>query len=294
MKTSDHALRAAIERARGTSKGAKLDASTFASVRDVIEEESGIAFDDASRFIVERRLQSRLRALRLNGFEEYVQRVRLGADADAERARLVEAVAVRETYFFREWPQLESFRDELLPQLAAENAERRELRIWSAGCATGEEPYSIAILLRESGRFDGWRVRILGTDLVASAIAAARRARYRDASLRATPEPLRERYLCPEGKHAWRLDERIRCAVDFEAANLLDERTCAGEPPFDVVFCRNVLMYFGEPARERVSNLLFERLRPGGRLLLGHAESLLTLDTPFALERIGRDFVYVR
>jgi chemotaxis protein methyltransferase CheR len=288
------ALQAALSRARAGVTMPRLDEQTFVGLRDMIAEASGIAFDERSRFIVERRLLPRLRALRLDDFEAYYRFLLYGPEAGDELTRMLEAVSIRETYFFREVQQLETFRDEVLPRLAAENAATRRLRVWSAGCATGEEPYSVAILVLESGLFDAWQVEIVGTDLVPSAISAARRGLFRDASLRATPDEARDRYFTREGTNAWLLAERIRRMVRFETVNLLDPAGCASLPVFDVIFCRNVLIYLGEAARHRAVAVFYDRLRKGGRLLLGHAESLLSIGTPFSLVHLRRDIVYVK
>jgi len=294
MRRLDDALRAALARAEALSSAPRLDSSTFLGLRDLIAGASGIAFDDRSRFIVERRLRPRLRALHFDDFETYVRFLLHGPEAAAELERMLEAVVVRETYFFREAQQLAAFRNDLLPALAVENAATRTIRIWSAGCATGEEPYSVAILMQESGLFDGWSIRITGTDLVGSAVEAARRGVFRESAFRSTPEEVRARFFRRESASVWRIDDRIREAVDFEVANILDPTATGRMPEVDVVFCRNVLIYLGEPARRSAAAVFYERLRPGGRLLLGHAETLLTLGTPFTLEHVGRDLVYVK
>ena len=294
MSDRGDALRAALARARAGAPVPHLDDDTFLGLRDLIAGASGIAFDERSRFIVERRLVPRLRALRLDDFPSYYRYLLYSPEAGEELARMLEAVTIRESYFFREWPQFEAFRDELLPRFARENAAERRLTIWSAGCATGEEPYSVAILVLESGLFDGWRVDVVGTDLVAPAIAAARRGLYRDASLRATSDATRDRYFSREGDNAWRLDECVRRMVTFEPFNLVDVARYATMPVTDAIFCRNVLIYFAEETRRRVAMGFHSRLRDGGYLLLGHAESLLTLATPFTLHHVGRDMVYRR
>lgn len=294
MTEGSDALRAALARARAGTSAPHLDDETFLGLRDLIATASGIAFDERSRFIVERRLVPRLRALKLDDFGSYFQYLLYSPEASEELDRMLEAVTIRESYFFREWPQFEAFRDELLPRFARENAAKRRLRIWSAGCATGEEPYSVAILVLESGLFEGWRVDVLGTDLVAPAIEAARRGLYRDASLRSTSDHVRDRYFSHEGDNAWRLDERVRDMVVFESLNLVDTAACAALPEMDAIFCRNVLIYFAEETRRRVVTGFHGRLRDGGYLMLGHAESLLTLATPFTLHHVGRDMVYRR
>ncbi len=297
MRERADALQAALARSRAGASAPRLDEQTFLGFRDLIADVCGIAFDERSRFIVERRLLRRMRALRLGDFESYYRFVLYGPEGDDELVRMLEAVTIRETYFFREWQQLAAFRDEVLPALAVENAATSRLRIWSAGCATGEEPYSVAILVLESGLFDGWEVEILGTDLVPSAVAAARRGLYRDTSMRATPDPTRDRYFTSEGPNAWRLCERVRRMVTFDTLNLFgapDARDTAVPAPLDAIFCRNVLIYFGDEARQRAVTVFYDRLREGGRLLLGHAESLLSLATPFTLVHLGRDIVYVK
>jgi chemotaxis protein methyltransferase CheR len=236
----------------------------------------------------------RLRALRLGDFEAYYRYLLYTPGRKAEMARMLEAVTIRETYFFREPRQLEALRDELLPGVAGENSASRTLRIWSAGCASGEEPYSVAIVVLESGLFDGWSVEILGTDLVPEAVEAARRGLYRESSLRAVSGERRERYFTKEGANAWRLDERVRRMVAFDILNLADERAVASFPVFDLVLCRNVLIYFGEAARRRTVIAFYHRLREGGFLLLGHAETLAALDTGFTLCHLERDVVYQR
>lgn len=299
MSDSQRTLESVLRRARAaTPRPAtprpELSDAAFFGLRSLIEKASGIAFDEDSRFILERRLLPRLRALRLADFEAYYRYLLYAPGGGAETARMLEAVTIRETYFFREPRQLDALREEVLPHLACENGASRELRIWSAGCASGEEAYSVAIIVLESGLFDGWSVRILGTDLVPAAIAAARRAVYRASSLRATDDETRERYFAREGANAWRLDERVRSMVSFDVLNLADDRAVAALPVFDVVLCRNVLIYFGEAARRRAVRAFHERLRDGGFLLLGHAETLAALDTRFRLLHLERDVVYQR
>lgn len=287
------ALRAALSRSREGATGPRLDAETFLGLRDLIAGASGIDFDENSRYIVERRLLSRLRALRLDDFAAYYRALLYGEDRADELDRLLEAVTIRETYFFRECAQLNALRDDVLPELATQNAESRSIRVWSAGCASGEEPYSVAMLVASLAPIVGWDVRIVGTDLIASAIDAARAGVYRDVALRATSDELRARFFTCEGPNAWRLHEGVRKYVTFERRNLLDGPP-EGSEPFDVILCRNVLLYFSDTARRRAIEIFHDALREGGWLLLGHAESLLSMRTPFRLVHLGRDVVYRR
>lgn len=287
------ALRAALSRSREKATGPRLDAETFLGLRDLIASSSGIDFDENSRYIVERRLLPRLQALRLDDFAGYYRALLFGEDRESELERLLEAVTIRETYFFRECAQLHALRDDVLPELSQMNAESRRVRIWSAGCASGEEPYSVAMLVASHPSIAGWEVNIVGTDLIASAVEAARSGVFRDGALRATSDEQRARYFEHEGPNVWRLDERVRKQVTLERRNLLDGPPPDSEP-FDVILCRNVLLYFSDAARRRAVEIFHDALREGGWLLLGHAESLLSMRTPFRLVHLGRDVVYRR
>ncbi|MBK6425046.1 MAG: protein-glutamate O-methyltransferase CheR [Blastocatellia bacterium] len=287
------ALRAALARSREGATGPRLDAETFLGLRDLIADASGIDFDENSRYIVERRLLPRLRALRLDDFASYYRSLLFGEDAEAELERLLEAVTIRETYFCRERAQLEALRDNVIPEVALKNAESRRVRIWSAGCASGEEPYSVAMHVASRPEVAGWDVQIVGTDLVASAVEAARAGMYRDGALRAVTDEQRARYFTCDAPNAWRLDETVRRSVSVERRNLLDGPP-QGSEPFDVILCRNVLLYFGEAARRRAVEVFHDSMLAGGWLLLGHAESLLSMRTPFRPVHLGRDLVYRR
>jgi chemotaxis protein methyltransferase CheR len=293
MKNSVEALRAAIERSGGSGTP-KLTDEAFLGLRGLIADASGIVFDERSRFILERRLAARLRALRLETHEQYYRYLLFDDGRGEELARMLDQVAVRETYFFREPQQLDAFRRDLLPRLAEENAASRRLRIWSAGCATGEEPYTIAMIVLESGLFEGWEVDIFGTDLSQVAVGQARRGLFRDGSMRALADETRARYFAFEGPNAWRLDERVRRMVTFGTLNLVDTARYEVYAGADVIFCRNVLIYFGAETRRMVVNRFYETLREGGYLLLGHAETLVSLNTPFKLLHLPSEMVYRR
>jgi chemotaxis protein methyltransferase CheR len=170
----------------------------------------------------------------------------------------------------------------------------RRLALWSAGCATGEEPYTLSMLLVDRPALAGWELDVLGTDRSKKALTQARRAEYGPAALRATtPERVARCFDALPTGH-FRVKERYRAPVRFGLLNLLDERAAALLPRFDVIFCRNVLMYFDVATRRRVVELFYERLAPGGYLLLGHSENLLSLSTRFEIVQLQGDLVYRR
>jgi chemotaxis protein methyltransferase CheR len=253
-------------------------------------ERAGLSFSDASFYTFERRLGGRLVELGLTTFDEYYAALRFSQSVDQELEYALELVTTAETYFFRQEYQLRSFSMEVLPRLRVEAAEARRLTVWSAGCSTGEEVYTLAILIKESGLFEDWEVRVVGSDLCRSRINFARAGRYRDASFRVTDQALRERYFerVPDG---WLVRSDIQAMCQFAPSNLL-EPTLGGMGRVNVAFCRNVLIYLGSQARLTVLTNLYRRLSPGGYLFLGHSESLASVSTSFELVHLTGDLVY--
>ncbi len=263
----------------------------FRLLRDLINEQAGLAYDESAMYAFERRLSERLVALDLRSFDEYYKYLRFNIRGAQELDDALDLLTTKETYFFRQEYQLRAFQNELLPRLAEQYAERRRLTVWSAGCSTGEEAYTIAILLAESRLFEGWELRVVGSDVSRNSVAAARRGVYREASFRTTPRAMREAYFTLQGDGA-RVTDPIRRLCHFGQLNLLDGHKASLVGRVDVVFCRNVLIYFDVRSRRRVIENLYRRLHPGGYLLLGHSESLINVSTAFELVHLTEDLVY--
>ena len=272
-------------------RGPRLSEDEFRLLRALIEEHCGIWFRDDLAYVLERRLWPRLEVLGLPDFTAYHRHLRLDPDLHAELEAAIDLLTTNETYFWREPQQLRAFERELLPMLAVSLEEQRTLRILSAGCSTGEEAYTIAAILRDSGRFVGWRVEIVGVDIARRVVDAARAGAYRDHAFR-SPDSERMRRWFRFRAGRWQVEDEIRRLVRFEHANLVDPRGLAGQGRFDVVFCRNVMIYFDVPARQRVLRGFHRCLREGGFLLLGHAESLLNASADFELFHLEEDLVY--
>lgn len=268
-----------------------LRADEYRLLRDLFSERLGVWFGPESRLSLERRLRERLTLRGLTSFGDYYQLLRYGPAGDTEWDEAAELLTTHETYFFREDYQLRAFKNELLPDLAERGRARRRLQVWSAGCSTGEEAYTIAMLVLESGLFTDWEVRIYGSDLSKRCIAQARRGIYGAASFRTTPDEVKQRWFLPHAD-GWSVSPQVRALCHFGQMNLLDEERTLLVGRSDVIFCRNVLIYFDAPARRRVIDMFHERLVPGGVLLLGHAESLLNVSTAFELLHLKEDLVY--
>ncbi|MGA9772571.1 MAG: protein-glutamate O-methyltransferase CheR [Blastocatellia bacterium] len=268
-------------------RGPTLDETTFQLLRRRITSASGIYVlaDENSRFLLERRLRPRLRRRGLTSFAEYE-----AALDEKEFDALLDVVAIHETYFFREKRQLTAFSQRIIPELARSS---RAIRIWSAGCSTGEEAYTIAMLLAEDELLDG-RSEVVASDLSNRVIESGRRAVYGQSSFRTTEPQFQERYFEQAGHGLWRVNAALRSTVRFEQSNLvgLTEKTLAADDGFDVIFCRNVLMYFDNDAVKKALKTISSLLKNGGYLLLGHAESLLPAGSGFEAVQIGRELVH--
>jgi chemotaxis protein methyltransferase CheR len=277
--------------ARPEVEGPGMTEEEFRLLRELVHAHCGIFFRDDTRYLLERRLAPRLQALGLGGFREYHRYLRYDPARAAELDEAVDAITTNETYFYREPAQLGAFSREVLPELARALAPLRRLRILSAGCSTGEEAYTLAVLVRESGLFAGWDVEIVGADISRRCLAAARAAAYGEHAFRSPEaEHMRRWFRLRGGK--WVVDEAIRSMVRFGRENLLDPGALASVGRVDAVFCRNVMIYFDLPARRRVLAKLHEKLREGGWLLLGHSESLLNVTADFEIVHLTRDLVY--
>jgi chemotaxis protein methyltransferase CheR len=262
----------------------------FRTLQGLVNELSGIVLVDDARLTVERKLAERVQALQLADFGEYVHYLRDHPLRKVERERVLDALTTNETYFFRELSQLRAFENEVLPALSRSAHARRALTVWSAGCSTGEEVYSLAILIARSGLFEGWDVRVVGQDISRRVLQAARRGVYRESSFRAMPAEYEQHFIAaPEGRA---VDPEIRAVCHFEHVNLLDQTAMRGLGRADAVFCRNVLIYLDAASRRRVIQGFYERLHPEGYLMLGHSESLLHVSTAFELAHLCGDLAY--
>lgn len=262
----------------------------FRLLREFINAHSGFAFSGEAIRFLERRLIVRVTALGLGSFSEYYRYLRYHPAKATELSRLMDAVTTNETYFFREIQQLNVFRDQVLPELHALAAPRKSLTVWSAGCSTGEEVYSLAMLIDESRLFEGWNVCVFGNDISQRVVHIARTGVFRQSSFKAMP-PQYMRYFADESEGR-SVIPRIRRWCSFGHFNLLDERQTLMMGYVDAIVCRNVLIYLDNHSREKIIHTFYERLHPGGYLLLGHSESLLYASTTFDFVHLRGDLAY--
>ena len=264
-----------------------LSDAEFERVRGLLARSAGLVFDAARRDSLAYSLAERLREAGARTVADYLDLV----DGDAvELQRLLDEVTIQETHFFRNPPQVRALRAHVLPELLRHaEAHGRRLRVWSAGCSTGEEPYSTAMLLRELlPSTSGWDVKVVATDVSERALAAARAGRYGPRAVQmATPEELARFFVAhPDGSHEVRQD--VRDLVEFRHHNLVTEPVpFAPDERVDLVLCRNVTIYFDRSTTRELMSRLHTALRDGGYLFLGHSETLWQVSEDFRLVALG-------
>jgi chemotaxis protein methyltransferase CheR len=271
----------------------KLSEDEYWWIRDLIKNYCGIYFDSGSKFLLEKRLSGQVRQHQLSSFRDYFYFLKYGRGKAEELGTIVELLTTNETYFFREDFQLKAFQEEIIPELVATKGRRgkKELRIWSAGCSTGEEPYTLAMLILEAGRFTGWKVEIFAGDISHRVLKIARKGVYSKSSFRVTEERYVRKYFEPlDGK--LKIKDEVKKLVNFSHLNLLDAAKIKLLPEMDIIFCRNVLIYFDHQIKRKVVESFYDLLAPGGYLLLGHAETLMNVVTSFKLRHFRNDLVY--
>lgn len=264
----------------------------FHLFRDAIYSHCGIYFDEDSKYILEKRLSRRLAAMDIPSFRDYYHFLKYNRNKDQEMMDIMDILTTNETYFFRESFQLKAFSDEVIPELIKnKSAGDRTLRIWSAGCSTGEEPFTIAMLLLEIRELQGWKIEIIGTDISQRVLQHARRGVYGKSSFRATSDYYLHRFFQEQdGGH--RISDEVRELVTISHFNLFDTKRTVMLGKMDLIFCRNVIIYFDIAAKKKVVESFYNTLRDGGFLLLGHSESLMNITTMFALRHFKNDMIY--
>jgi len=294
--------------ADGRASPLSLRQHEFVLLRDLVAERFGLQYADELAYLLERRLLPRVEALGLRSFLDYhdylVNSALPSDERERELAEVFERLSTRETYFFRESYQLDALRCELLPRLAETRRRTRSLRLLSAGCASGEEAYSLAMTVCQTGLFEqGWDIQIVGCDQSQRALEIARRGSYGRSSFRRIEDAILKTYFHPSSASEYAVNEAVRrlCRMEFVQANLSLADAQWGEPgsaqraltgPFDAIFCRNLLIYFERARRVPLLNGLAARLHGDGYLFLGHSESLHDLKTPFVLDRLAGELVY--
>jgi chemotaxis protein methyltransferase CheR len=263
----------------------ELTDSEFKRLRDLVHARTGIALSEAKRELLYGRLARRLRKLKLNSFAEYCRLVE--TDESAELQELTNAITTNLTSFFREDYHFKQLAAEALPQIESKRSSTRRIRLWSAGCSTGEEPYSLAIVMRETlAQLAGWDIKLLATDIDSKVVATATQGVYASDRFKGVaPERVRSWFREIAGRPGFlAASAELKSLITFKQLNLLDPWPVKG--PFDVIFCRNVVIYFDKATQRGLFDRMAELQEPGGWLFIGHSENLLNVTRRYKL--VGR------
>jgi chemotaxis protein methyltransferase CheR len=271
--------------------GATLRNTAVNLLRDLIHERTGVYFDQSTLDLMMDKISNLMAERGIDAITDYYYFLKYEGEASGEWSNLANAISVRETYFWREMDQIRALVEILVPEFAKKLSE--PLRIWSAACASGEEPMTIAMALDQDQWFDRIPIEIYATDISPAAICTAQRGIYRERSLRNVPIDIRHGYF-KRVSEGWQIRPDLRDRIVWRRANLTDRSDIEVLARSRVIFCRNVFIYFSDAAIRKVAATYAECMPQPGYLFLGAAESLLKFSTQFRLEEIGGAFVYVK
>ncbi len=262
----------------------KITDPEFKDFRELIYSLTGIDIPSRRKYLLENRLGQRLSELKLKSFAEYYKVLKFSPNKEKEVSLLFEKITTNETSFFRDQRQLDVFRDFVLAEWIQKQtaANKKELNIWSAGCSSGEEPYTLSMILHEVFKVSiiGWKIGITANDLSPAMIAKARRGLYNEYAFKTTPDEMTQKYFTKETS-GYKIHPKVQKLCTFGLINLNDQLATKRVPKSQIIFCRNVIIYFDDEMKKRVLNAFYDNLVPGGYLVLGHSESVHKLTRAF-------------
>ncbi len=273
-----------------------LSIEEFRTIRDFIHEKAGMYFGDNKLYLIQSRLTKRMDQLGVATYRDYFYRVKYDT-SQREFHELMNLVTTNETYYFRNEPQLDAFATAVLPEIIENKRKGRgpkTLRIWSAGCSTGEEPYTLGILVKQALKGEaGWNVEIIANDISEKALHRARAGEYEGATLRYVNPVVLKDYFDKEGD-AFRIKREIKSLVKFVQLNLNETRKLSMYKNLDVIFCRNVMIYFSDEVKRKIVRAFYQSLANGGQMLIGHSETLHGISKAFKLKYYKGALVYMK
>ncbi|MDX9858143.1 MAG: protein-glutamate O-methyltransferase CheR [candidate division Zixibacteria bacterium] len=276
----------------GQTPDLQMTPEEFTMIRDFIHERSGIFFAENKMYLVKNRLQKRMEQLDIKSVRDYFYHVKYDLSLK-EFNILMDLVTTNETSFYRNEPQLLSFSEEALPLIVKDKTAEgsRSIRIWSAGCSSGEEPYTLAIMIKEKPLLAGWNVEIFASDISEEILQKARHGEYQGLTLRNVPSYLLAKHFTKSGE-SYRVNPEVKALVKYSQLNLNDQRKVSFMNNMDAIFCRNVMIYFSDEVKKQLVRGFFNNLRPGGYLYIGHSETLHGISKAFKLVYFKNALVY--
>jgi chemotaxis protein methyltransferase CheR len=274
-----------------------LSMDEFENLTSFVYRKTGIRFESKKMYFISKRVQKRMDSLEIRAVADYIRYLRFCDPVGAEFQNLVDLLTINETFFFRDFPQLQAFGDHCLHEVVKkkEACGNQKLRIWSAPCSTGEEPYTLAIILHAMlDNVRNWDVEILASDIDRNVLETARTGQYARRSLRDVPPEYLKAYFTHSGNGTYRISERINKLIRFEHLNLASKEAVRARTGFDFIFCRNLLIYFDDVSRKQLVDHFYMALNPGGFLFLGSSESVSRISSAYRMKRAGAHLVYYK
>jgi chemotaxis protein methyltransferase CheR len=278
----------------GSTQDKKLSPQAFTDWRKFIYDLCGIYFQDNKKYLLESRLQKRIKHLNIDNFEKYLQYLKTNPKREEEKKQLYEAITINETYFFRNQPQLDALVASIMPELLASKLGGfQRLRIWSAASSSGEEAYSIAMMLNEMilPKYPNLKIEIIGTDINYAVVETAKKGIFKEYSVRNTPPIYLKKYF-KKVNNSYVIDPKIKSMVNFKILNLYDDSGMRMMGKSDVIYCANVLIYFDLQSKIKVVNNLYNSLNQNGYLFIGYSETLHGISKAFKLVSFPKTIGY--
>ncbi len=269
----------------------KINEVEFFELRDIIVKISGIMFSEHKKYLIENRLSKRLIELKFTSFKEYIHYIKNNPKRDTEINTLINLVTINETYFMRERGQVDYLISTVMPALLAKN--KKNIRIWSIPCSTGEEPYSIAIELHDAGFFSKASIEVIATDINSDVVETAKHGVYREGAFRSCSQSFIDKHFTKKGAD-FIINSNIKSRVKFNVGNIVSSKIIPLMGTVDVIFCRNVLIYFDFDNKKVALSNFKDILSNDGYLFLGHSESVTRVSNDFVMSNFGTGIVYTK
>jgi chemotaxis protein methyltransferase CheR len=266
----------------------------YQRIRDFIYRKTGLFFEDRKLYFVQKRIEKRAGDLGLDTLDDYIRELQFRDPNGEELQAFLNLLTTNETYFFREFEQLAAFAEHCLTEVCDRKRKlgNSKLRLWSAGCSTGEEPYTLGIILKEMLDEDNWLIDILATDINTRVVNFAKNAVYESRAIKDVPQEYLETWFQSFSSGKYSVSSIIKDMCTFEIVNLMDRVALRKISNVDFIFCRNVLIYFDNDSRKQVVSNFYDILNPGGYIYLGHSESMTRISSAFKIRRKGGYIVY--
>lgn len=259
----------------------------------LIYKKIGLSYEYSKKYYVQKRLERRAQLFEMETLNEYYTMIKFSSDS-SEFYNLINDLTVNETYFFRDFPQLRNFAEDVLPIFEKERQVEKRVKIWCAACSTGEEAYTLSIILLEMlEKPEEWEIQILASDINTEVLQSAKMGLYESRAIRDVPPEYLEKYFTKR-HDTYQINPSVRKLVSFKRINLMDKDAMGNINGCDFIFCRNCLIYFDEESRRSVVSSFYEALNPGGYVFLGHSESVGRISSDYILKRIGDTIIYSR